>query len=260
MSSSKFNLSADSPAFVPSFDVAAMGGGGGSDAAAAAASVDASRNLTFETYGAAGGGIRKRSFNIRPMTDIRTDGLTKGHGPFNSIGTVFRGYDHASDADSLASDDEAVAIGCHDNDYRIKTIQRSMPGVAAAEVGDFPNNIAEYYWINDGKHDEYPWYVLGRLTNGTYFYFAASCAFSGFECEGQMHLYAADNVQTLYDHGMCAAARLRFAACFDKGTREKIKADKAAALAAREARKVEERKAAAARKAAYDARKTTGRR
>lgn len=253
--SSKFVLSADAPAFVPSSAMAAGGGGGGS---AAAEPLDKSRNLTFETYGAAG--PRKRTFNIRAMTDVRTDGLTKGHGPFNNIGTVFHGYDHASDADSLASDDEAVAIGCHDNDYRLKTIQRSMPGVAHVDVGDFPKNIAEYYWINDGKHDEYPWYVLGRLTNGAYFYFTASCAFSGFECEGQMHLYAADDVQTVYYHGMSAAARLRFAACFDKGTREKIKADKAAALAAREARKAEEREAAVARKAAYDARKGAGRR
>lgn len=238
---SKFNLSADAPEFIPGFAAAAGGGGG-----AAATPVDATRNLAFETYGAKG--THTRTFNIRPMTVIRTEGLTTGHGPFGQIGTVYRGYDHTSDADSLASDDEAIAIGCHDNDYRLKKIVRPMPGVAPVDVGDFPNNIADYYWINDGKNDEYPWYVLGRLTNGAYFFFAASCTFSGFECEGQMALYAADNIQTVYNHGMSGAARHRFAACFDKGTREKIAADKKAAAQARVAQ-VQARVSAAAAQA-----------
>ena len=70
-----------------------------------------------------------------------------------------------------------------------------------------------------------------------------------------MHLYAADDLQTLYDHGMDGAARLRFASCFDKGTREKLKADAAAAAAARQKAVQAQRKAAAERAAAWQARK-----
>jgi hypothetical protein len=190
--------------------------------------VDPAQRLTIDVQG---GGRPKRTLTMHAMAEPRTKGLTEGHGPFNSIGAVFHGYDHDDDADSLASDDECVAIGCHDNDYRLKTIVRPIVGVAEMDAGDFPNNISEYFWINDGKNDEYPWYVLGRLATGAYFYFVASCTFSGFDCSGGMALYLATDLQTLYDNGMEAAARLRFAACFDKGTREKLKADVAAARA-----------------------------
>ena len=221
------NLSADAPVFVPA---ALRAEAEAAAVAVAAPAVDVTKRLTIDVLG---GARPKRTLTMHAMAVPRTDGLTKGHGPFNSIGAVFHGYSHDDDADSLASDDEAVEIGCHDNDYRVKTIVRSIPGVEALEAGDFPNNIREYYWINDGKNDEYPWYVLGRLANDAYFYFVASCNFSGFECEGQMALYLANDLQTLYDNGMEAATRLRFASCFDKGTREKLKADAAAAKAAR---------------------------
>ncbi len=240
-----FNLSADAPAFVPAAlraeaEIAAAA------APAPAPPADPARVLRIETL-AADGSKRSRTLTMRGMAQVRTEGLTEGHGPFNSIGTVFHGYDHSNDADSLASDDEAVAIGCHDNDYRVKTIVRPVVGVAEMDAGDFPNNIREYFWINDGKNDEHPWYVLGRLANDAYFYFAASCGFSGFECQGQMALYLANDLQTLYDHGMDAASRLRFASCFDKGTREKLKADAAAAKAARVAAAKARQAAAAAR-------------
>ena len=150
-----------------------------------------------------------------------------------------------------------MADGCHDNDYRLKTIQRSIIGMEDVDVGDFPKNIQEYYWVNDGKKDEYPWYVLGGLGNGVYFYYAASCSFSGFDCSGGMSLYAAKDLQTLYDHGMDGAARLRFASCFDKGTREKLKVDAAAARAARQASIQVQKKATAERAAAWQARKAT---
>ncbi len=233
-----FTLSADAPAFVP----AALRAGAAA-APAPAPPADPARVLRIETL-AADGAKRSRTLTMRGMAGARTESLEKG--PFADIGTVYRGYDHDDDADSLPEDDEAIAIGCHDNDYRVKTIVRPVVGVAELDAGDFPNNIREYYWINDGKNDEHPWYVLGRLTNDTYFYFAASCGFSGFECQGQMALYLANDLQTLYDHGMDAAARLRFASCFDKGTREKLKADAAAAKAARVAA-AKARQAAAAK-------------
>jgi hypothetical protein len=246
---SHFNLSADAPVFVPRMAPEMA-------AAAAPAPVpvaDPTKTLTIDTKTLAGD--RKRTLTMRPMPEVRKEKLEQ---PFDNIGTVYHGYDHSPDADSLPEDDDAVAIGCHDNDYRLKTIQRPMIGVEDVDVGDFPKNIQEYYWVNDGKKDEYPWYVLGGLGNGAYFYFAASCTFSGFACSGGMSLYAAKDLQTLYDHGMDGAARLRFASCFDKGTREKLKADAAAARAAQQAHIAVQRKAAAERAAAWKARKAAG--
>jgi hypothetical protein len=223
---STFTLSVDAPTFVP----AALRAVAAAPAAAAVAApvADPAKRLTIDVLG---GPKPKRSLTMHGMAEPRTKSLESG--PFSNIGAVYHGYSHDADADSLASDDEGVEVGCHDNDYRLKKIVRPIPGVAELDAGDFPNNIGEYYWINDGKNDEHPWYALGRLNNGAYFYFIASCTFSGFDCEGQMALYLANDLQTLYDNGMCAAARLRFASCFDKGTREKLKADAAAVKAAR---------------------------
>ena len=249
---SRFNLTADAPAFVPSAAtlaaVAATPVDTTDHSSVPLALADATKTLTIDTKTQAGDG--KRTLTMRPMVGARTEKLAQ---PFDNIGTVYHGYDHCPEADSI--DEDEAAVGCHDNDYRIKSIQRSIIGVADKDVGDFPKNIQEYYWINDGKNDEYPWYVLGGLGNGVYFYFAASCTFSGFDCSGSMHLYAADDLQTLYDHGMDGAARLRFASCFDKGTREKLKADAAAAYAARQKAVDAQRKAAAERAAAWQARK-----
>ena len=269
---STFNLSADAPEFIPGFardihgassagaefvptHVAAVHGASSagaefvpSFAAAAAAAApaaaeaqppaDPAKRLNIDVLG---GARPKRTLTMHGMAEPRTKSLESG--PFSNIGAVYHGYDHDYDADSLASHDEEVEIGCHDNDYRLKKILRPIPGVAALDAGDldakdFPKNIQEYYWINDGKNDEYPWYALGRLATGAYFYFTASCNFSGFDCEGQMALYLAPDLQTLYDNGMSAAARLRFASCFDKGTREKLKADAAAARAQQAAARV----------------------
>ncbi len=234
---------------------------------AAAAPVDPAKTLTIDTKTPAGD--RKRTLTMRAMAEPRTKSLYEGLGPFNMIGVMVRGcghddthedYDEAADMgeDILPAGAVEVMDGCHNNDYRLKTIQRSILGIEDVDIGDFPKNITEYYWINDGKRDEYPWYVLGGLGNGVYFYYTASCTYSGFECAGGMALYAAKDLQTLYDHGMNEAARLRFASCFDKGTREKLKADAAAVRAAHQAHIATQRKAAAERAAAWQARKAAG--
>lgn len=268
---SSFNLSADAPEFVPTFMSAVHGSSSaGAEfvpasvaavavAAPATAPADPTKTLTIDTKTPAGN--RKRTLTMRPMAEPRTKSLYEGLGPLNMVGVMVRGcghddtyedYDEATDMgadmgeDILPAGAVEVMDGCHNNDYRLKTIQRSIIGVEDVDVGDFPKNITEYYWINDGKRDEYPWYVLGGLGNGTYFYYAASCTYSGFECSGGMALYAAKDLQTLYDHGMNEAARLRFASCFDKGTREKLKADAAAARAAQQARIVAGKQAQAA--------------
>lgn len=111
------------------------------------------------------------------------------------------------------------SYACHDNDYRLAACLRSMPGFADPtpdQLGDFPENIQYYYWIADGKNDEYPWRALCRLTTGLFVYITASCSFSGFDCMGNIHVYGATSLQTLIDHGMAEDARQRFSRIFNK--------------------------------------------
>jgi hypothetical protein len=85
-----------------------------------------------------------------------------------------------------------------------------MPGFAdptPEELGDFPKNIQHYYWISDGKNDEHPWRALCRLSTGLFVYITASCAFSGFACEGDIHVFGATSLQMLLEHGMAEDAR-----------------------------------------------------
>ena len=110
-------------------------------------------------------------------------------------------------------------MGCHDNDYRLSECLRAMPGFAdptPEQLGDFPKNIQHYYWISDGKRDEHPWRALCRLSTGLFVYITASCAFSGFDCQGGIHVYGAEKLQTLIDHGMAEDARQRFMRIFNK--------------------------------------------
>lgn len=104
-------------------------------------------------------------------------------------------------------------------DYRIESCLRPMPGVAdptPEELGDFPRNIQDYYWLEDGLNEEYPWCALMRLTTGLYIYVKASCAFSGFEKTGDIAIYAANHPQTLIDYGMSQEDRNHFARTFNK--------------------------------------------
>ncbi len=54
-----------------------------------------------------------------------------------------------------------------------------MPGEPVYPVENFPNNIKEWIWASPGSNDEYPWYLLGRLDNGKYFFYHAWCDYQG---------------------------------------------------------------------------------
>lgn len=122
-----------------------------------------------------------------------------------------------SETDEYGESSNVYKMACHDNDYRLSACLRSMPGFAdptPEQLGDFPKNIQHYYWISDGKNDMYPWRALCRLTTGLFVYITASCAFSGFDCQGNIHVYGATSLQTLIDHGMAEDARQRFGRIF----------------------------------------------
>ena len=177
-----------------------------------------------------------REVRVFPMRKPRTDALqkdvltwigTRVTGPTESIigfgggeESVYAGAPSPFTCDKpTAEDDKVYDYGCHHNDYRLSECLRAMPGFAdptPEQLGDFPKNIQHYYWISDGKRDEHPWRTLCRLSTGLFVYITASCAFSGFDCMGSIHVYGAEKLQTLIDHAMTEDARQRFMRIFNR--------------------------------------------
>lgn len=66
------------------------------------------------------------------------------------------------------------------------------------DPGNFPHNIAEYYWIQEGMNDEEEWRCLCKLENGYYVYYTASCDYTGFDCDGGMDMYIASTREGIF--------------------------------------------------------------
>ncbi len=81
----------------------------------------------------------------------------------------------------------------------------SIPGQDVEDIGAFPDNIAEYLWISPGANDECPWLCLCRLDTGVHVYFRGECDYTGFDCQGDMKLYAHRDPNILIQMGMTAA-------------------------------------------------------
>lgn len=86
--------------------------------------------------------------------------------------------------------------------FTVSEIVRGFPDEEPCEVGDFPKNIAEYYWIHEGERDEETWHLLCRLDNGLYAYYYASCDYSGFDCQGMMRLFVSKNALRIFEEAM----------------------------------------------------------
>ncbi len=81
----------------------------------------------------------------------------------------------------------------------------SIPGQPNEDIGTFPDNIAEYIWIRPGENDGQPWLVLCRLDTGVYVYYRGECDYTGFDCQGQMQMYASKDPNILLQYGMTSA-------------------------------------------------------
>ncbi len=80
-----------------------------------------------------------------------------------------------------------------------------IPGQPEEEIGDFPNTIAEYYWIHEGVNDEEPWCCLCKLKNDVYVFYKGECDYTGFDCQGNMEIYASKDPAILIQYGMSSA-------------------------------------------------------
>ena len=81
-------------------------------------------------------------------------------------------------------------------------VPQEIPGQPLEEIGEFPDNITEYYWISEGENDERPWMTLCRLTNGVYVFYKGECDYTGFDCQGHMKIYASKDHSVLTMYGM----------------------------------------------------------
>lgn len=87
--------------------------------------------------------------------------------------------------------------------YIVDEFTRFLPIEAEnADPGDFPNNIEQFYWIKEGANDEESWEALGKLTNGVYFFYRATCDYTGFDCQGMMTLIVSPVFENLVQYGM----------------------------------------------------------
>ncbi len=92
-----------------------------------------------------------------------------------------------------------------DGQYHYSRECNPMPGQPEEEIGTFPDNIAHYYWIHEGENDECPWLCMCRLENGVYVYYRGECDYTGFDCQGDMKIYASRDPNILLQLAMTAA-------------------------------------------------------
>ncbi len=92
-----------------------------------------------------------------------------------------------------------------DDQYHYSKECNPIPGQPEEDIGNFPDNIAHYYWISEGINDETPWLCLCRLENGVYVYYRGECDYTGFDCQGDMQIYASLTPSILIQYGMTSS-------------------------------------------------------
>lgn len=104
--------------------------------------------------------------------------------------------------------------------YSPQNILCSIPGENMRRLledpGDFPNNIQEFIFGKEGENDEEDWVLLAKLDNGNYAFFIAWCDYTGFDTQGGMKLYVAENKQKLVDMAMDEKTRRAYLKFFPK--------------------------------------------
>lgn len=81
-------------------------------------------------------------------------------------------------------------------------VTRPIPGQPDEPIGKFPSNIEHYYWIHEGVNDEEPWMCLCKLDNDVYVFYKGECDYTGFDCQGNMQIYASREPSVLLQMAM----------------------------------------------------------
>jgi hypothetical protein len=92
-------------------------------------------------------------------------------------------------------------INNNDIYYKPSEICTGLVNEEPINIGDFPNNIVEYYWIHEGTNDEENWHlfckVITKEGEEAYVYYTAGCDYTGFDCQGDMKIYISRNAPAL---------------------------------------------------------------
>jgi hypothetical protein len=92
--------------------------------------------------------------------------------------------------------------------YSVKSIYRQILTESPVDLGvypdTFPNNIAEYYWIEEGRAAVKSWKAIGLLKSGLYFYYTAYCngADGNFKNGGHMNLWMVTRYSDIIQYAM----------------------------------------------------------
>jgi hypothetical protein len=73
------------------------------------------------------------------------------------------------------------------------------------DIGSFPKNILEYYWVHEGENDIEPWKLLCKISTlkgDIYAYYTAWCDYTGFDCQGGMTLTVSKSIFNLYEKAL----------------------------------------------------------
>jgi hypothetical protein len=117
-----------------------------------------------------------RNYSIRKMKNVRYHTYEMGY-PYSFIGP--------------------------EDDYTLDDIRREiLVESEKADTGDFPRSIREHFWIREGEKEGDSWISCGELENGAYFFYTASCDYTGFDCQGGMNLWVSSSWQNIIDHAM----------------------------------------------------------
>ncbi len=88
-----------------------------------------------------------------------------------------------------------------EENYIISDICTGLINEEPINIGDFPNNISEYYWVHEGENEEEDWHLLCKINtddnSSAYIYYTASCDYTGFDCRGSMRIYISRNAKSL---------------------------------------------------------------
>jgi hypothetical protein len=92
-----------------------------------------------------------------------------------------------------------------DDTFTTKNIIRPVFGeepIDIEKIINFPTDIDEVYFVQEGSNDEQDWILLCRNTQNIYLLYDAYCDCTGFTCQAGMSLYAFSSYDNMVDLGL----------------------------------------------------------
>jgi hypothetical protein len=117
--------------------------------------------------------------------------------------------DITADWKANGADGFDYAFGCLK--YYRDDLYHPLPGAGMKQVqvddarrcvNGFPYNIHSVYYYEVRQYEDDNWRLIGQLKNGTFFYYEASCCYTGFEVKGDMRLCLSASINELLERGV----------------------------------------------------------